>query len=472
MTLPFPPASPSRARLQIHSFGVQPLTPREGETGFTIVRAPRGAYLADTDGGGASPEFLREVSAASRGAGGETGVDGGGDASAPAGDALAIARSGPYGRAAGVPTRVTRFLAVSAAPPRARDVEPPAPPRRPRNRFPTLTRMYNYVRGRRPPSSATSSTAAAAGPLALAAAERDASNRAGDSASRPTDDGVDDDDDDDAEVGARPPAGLRRRRVAAAAAPRVPPSGSGPSQARSPSHALRDAVERVARELGINPSNPFGADASPSNSASNSDRSAWDDVDEAGAPTPEALRARVAFLAETMTSVLREFDARLRQSPRMLGDGGKRPATREEVDALPLRAACDADCARCSDATATACDGVSDRPDAQGPQCYVCLGEYERGETLRTLPCGHAFHAECVDRWLLEMRGACPTCRAPIGDRLSKGAAKPPVGETSPIAAPSPRLALPSPEPRGFAAVPSEANPRVLLLPGPAVASH
>ena len=64
MTLPCPPASPSRARLQIHSFGVQPLTPREGETGFTIVRAPRGAYLADTDGGGVSPEFLREVSAA------------------------------------------------------------------------------------------------------------------------------------------------------------------------------------------------------------------------------------------------------------------------------------------------------------------------------------------------------------------------------------------------------------------------
>ena len=76
--------------MQIHSFGVQPLTPREGETGFTIVRAPRGAYLADTDGGGVSPEFLREVSAASRGAGGETGVDGGGDASAPAGAGLAL----------------------------------------------------------------------------------------------------------------------------------------------------------------------------------------------------------------------------------------------------------------------------------------------------------------------------------------------------------------------------------------------
>ena len=455
--------------MQIHSFGVQPLTPREGETGFTIVRAPRGAYLADTDGGGVSPEFLREVSAASRGAGGETGVDGGGDASAPAGDALAIARSGPYGRAAGVPTRVTRFLAVTAAPPRAREEEPPAPPQQPRTRFPTLTRMYNYVRGRRTPPSPTSSSAAAAGPLALAAAERDASDpatpdRAGDSANRP------DDDDDDAGVRAHPPAGLRRRRVfaAAAAAAPVPPSGSGPG-ARSPSHALRDAVERVARELGIDPSVGGGADdASNDSDDPPSDRSAWDDVDEAGAPTPEALRARVAFLAETMTSVLREFDARLQRAgghaTRMLGDGGKNPATLEEVDSLPTRTAGDADCARC-------CDGrTADGVDAQGPQCYVCLGEYERGETLRTLPCGHAFHAECVDKWLLETRGACPTCRAPIVDRLSKGAGR--VGETSPIARASPRLALPSPEPRGFAAVPSEANPRVLLLPGPAVASH
>ena len=458
--------------MQIHSFGVQPLTPREGETGFTIVRAPRGAYLADTDGGGVSPEFLREVSAASRGAGGDSpGEDGGGDASAPAGDALAIARSGPYGRAAGVPTRVTRFLAVTAAPPRAREEEPPAPPQRPRTRFPTLTRMYNYVRGRRPPPSPTSSSAAAAGPLALAGAERDASDpatpdRAGDSANRP-------DDDDDAGVRAHPPAGLRRRRVAAAAAAAapVPPSGSDPG-ARSPSHALRDAVERVARELGINTLNNGGADALNNSADPPLDRSAWDDVDEAGAPTPEALRARVAFLAETMTSVLREFDARLQRagqsSTRMLGDGGKRPATREEVDALPTRAAGDADCARCSDASGAARDGrTADGVDAQGPQCYVCLGEYERGETLRMLPCGHAFHAECVDRWLLEMRGACPTCRAPIGDRLSKGAAS-----GTGAAAPPPRLALPSPEPRGFAAVPSESNPRVLLLPGPAVASH
>ena len=179
---------------------------------------------------------------------------------APAGDALAIARSGPYGRAAGFPARVTRFLAVTAAPPRAREEEPPAPPQRPRTRFPTLTRMYNYVRGRRPPPSPTSSSAAAAGPLALAGAERDASDpatpdRAGDSANRPTNDFTDDDDAEVARIhlGSSPPRRRRRRRSRSSVR-------FGPG-ARSPA-TLRDAVERVARELGINTLNNSGADAS------------------------------------------------------------------------------------------------------------------------------------------------------------------------------------------------------------------
>jgi len=52
---------------------------------------------------------------------------------------VAIARSGPYGRAAGVPTRVTRFLAVTATPrPGQERPENPSPPR-PRSRFPMMT---------------------------------------------------------------------------------------------------------------------------------------------------------------------------------------------------------------------------------------------------------------------------------------------------------------------------------------------
>jgi Ring finger domain len=41
-------------------------------------------------------------------------------------------------------------------------------------------------------------------------------------------------------------------------------------------------------------------------------------------------------------------------------------------------------------------------------ECTVCLAEYEDGDTLRTLPCGHFFHAaKCIDRWLLS-HSSCP----------------------------------------------------------------
>ena len=193
-------------------------------------------------------------------------------------------------------------------------------------------------------------------------------------------------------------SGLRRRRNARAS-----------GDARSPGHALRDAVERVARELGVN------VDRSTSGSSAAS-AAAWDDELEDGSPSPEALRARMSFLAETMTSVLREFDARLQRvagagagGTRMLGDGGKWPASREDVDALPTRTVSVSETELCRGCA----DGHHD-DDEQGPQCYICLGEYEAGETLRTLPCGHAFHAPCVDKWLLEQRRACPTCRATV----------------------------------------------------------
>mmetsp|Transcript_18769 Transcript_18769/g.42279 ORF Transcript_18769/g.42279 Transcript_18769/m.42279 type:complete len:267 (+) Transcript_18769:155-955(+) len=45
-----------------------------------------------------------------------------------------------------------------------------------------------------------------------------------------------------------------------------------------------------------------------------------------------------------------------------------------------------------------------------GLSCAVCLANYESGETLRVLHCGHRFHLDCVDRWLTEQSRTCPLC--------------------------------------------------------------
>eukprot|EP00667_Euglena_gracilis_P034842 EG_transcript_61884 len=46
-------------------------------------------------------------------------------------------------------------------------------------------------------------------------------------------------------------------------------------------------------------------------------------------------------------------------------------------------------------------------------QCTICLSGYEPGEEVRTLPCWHFYHRECVDRWLRRQR-TCPNCKSDV----------------------------------------------------------
>ncbi|GER25125.1 RING/U-box superfamily protein [Striga asiatica] len=47
----------------------------------------------------------------------------------------------------------------------------------------------------------------------------------------------------------------------------------------------------------------------------------------------------------------------------------------------------------------------------QGLDCSVCLSRFDEPDILRLLPgCRHAFHVDCIDRWL-HSHSTCPLCR-------------------------------------------------------------
>ncbi|KAJ1929721.1 hypothetical protein IWQ60_000940 [Tieghemiomyces parasiticus] len=45
------------------------------------------------------------------------------------------------------------------------------------------------------------------------------------------------------------------------------------------------------------------------------------------------------------------------------------------------------------------------------PKCSVCEDPFWTDDILRQLPCQHAFHMSCVDRWLILRMARCPLCK-------------------------------------------------------------
>lgn len=46
-------------------------------------------------------------------------------------------------------------------------------------------------------------------------------------------------------------------------------------------------------------------------------------------------------------------------------------------------------------------------------RCSVCISDFEEGEEVRMLPCIHAYHKDCIDKWLSQKIN-CPVCQRPI----------------------------------------------------------
>jgi len=70
------------------------------------------------------------------------------------------------------------------------------------------------------------------------------------------------------------------------------------------------------------------------------------------------------------------------------------PLTQQEINAMPKGTA----------------NGNEGNNGSSCASCSVCLSDIERGENIKKLSCGHSYHCECIDTWLLRSR-VCPSCR-------------------------------------------------------------
>ena len=46
-----------------------------------------------------------------------------------------------------------------------------------------------------------------------------------------------------------------------------------------------------------------------------------------------------------------------------------------------------------------------------GDECPICLDPMTMESAFPLQPCGHAFHRDCVGRWIGQEKSDCPSCR-------------------------------------------------------------
>mmetsp|Transcript_10392 Transcript_10392/g.19724 ORF Transcript_10392/g.19724 Transcript_10392/m.19724 type:complete len:267 (+) Transcript_10392:317-1117(+) len=82
-------------------------------------------------------------------------------------------------------------------------------------------------------------------------------------------------------------------------------------------------------------------------------------------------------------------------------------ASQMQIDQLPIHKFCP------HSPNSTHKEGEGEH-DSDKHQCSVCLDDFQPQAELRTLPCMHIFHVECIDEWLTKS-ATCPICKHNIG---------------------------------------------------------
>ncbi|GJN08313.1 hypothetical protein PR202_ga26219 [Eleusine coracana subsp. coracana] len=124
-----------------------------------------------------------------------------------------------------------------------------------------------------------------------------------------------------------------------------------------------------------------------------------------------ATRGRLQTLRLQLALLDREFDDLDYDTLRAL-DADNSPhacsMTEEEINALPKNEG------------GFKAHGTSTTLDDE-LTCSVCLEQVDAGDLLRSLPCLHQFHVNCIDPWLRQ-QGTCPVCKHQVSDGWQGGA--------------------------------------------------
>lgn len=91
------------------------------------------------------------------------------------------------------------------------------------------------------------------------------------------------------------------------------------------------------------------------------------------------------------------------------GDVVRRGLNTDEINVLPT--------SKFSEKPASTSSQSDQSTVSEDSECRVCLSRFEPNETLRTLPCLHRFHRNCIDKWI-KRNAVCPVCRVKLRDQI------------------------------------------------------